>query len=134
MIRKGSPSYRRRRRLYFEMGRTSCCWCKKSLTFRQATIEHLLPRSRGGKNNIENLDIACGPCNGKRGAPEVYGPFPPKPQTVFVHDPKVPKPVKKRKPMSRKNKNVPGIRLRKPNANFPHLMAMQGGWTSPCSV
>lgn len=31
------------------------------------TIEHILPRSRGGKTDFENCVIACAPCNGKKG-------------------------------------------------------------------
>jgi len=32
-----------------------------------ATIEHVKPRSTGGTNAVENLFIACKPCNVKKG-------------------------------------------------------------------
>jgi 5-methylcytosine-specific restriction endonuclease McrA len=41
-----------------------CVYCdsKKNLT-----IDHVLPRSRGGQNNWENLVTCCTKCNGKKG-------------------------------------------------------------------
>lgn len=33
-----------------------------------ATLEHVLPRSRGGWNFIHNLFLACKGCNSRRGA------------------------------------------------------------------
>jgi len=44
-----------------------CYWCKKWISFEEATIEHVQPRSLGGKNNKKNLKLACRPCNGNRG-------------------------------------------------------------------
>jgi len=32
-----------------------------------ATVEHILPRSRGGSNDIKNLAIACRHCNVEKG-------------------------------------------------------------------
>lgn len=40
-----------------------CQYCGEGLTLREATLDHILPRSRGGKNTWENLVIACRPCN-----------------------------------------------------------------------
>jgi hypothetical protein len=33
---------------------------------RVATVDHVVPRSEGGANDLENLLPACGPCNRKR--------------------------------------------------------------------
>jgi hypothetical protein len=30
------------------------------------TYDHVLPKSRGGKTNWENIVTACGPCNGRK--------------------------------------------------------------------
>lgn len=45
-----------------------CFWC--NVRFRGdvlPTIEHLLPRSEGGGNGLDNLALACHWCNQKRG-------------------------------------------------------------------
>lgn len=36
------------------------------MTYREATVEHLTPRSEGGTNVLSNLDIACLECNNQR--------------------------------------------------------------------
>lgn len=41
-----------------------CYYCGKLLTEVTATIDHMLPLSRGGKNDRDNLCAACSPCNG----------------------------------------------------------------------
>jgi 5-methylcytosine-specific restriction endonuclease McrA len=41
----------------------TCAYC----TAEANTIDHILPRSRGGKNLWENLVASCGPCNRKKG-------------------------------------------------------------------
>lgn len=48
------------------------CWmCKRPLVGGDGmTIDHVIPRSRGGTNWIGNLRLACGPCNRHRGAPD----------------------------------------------------------------
>lgn len=49
-----------------------CYWCKHGmrpeLGFQNSvTVEHLLPRSQGGSNNMHNLQAACARCNRNRG-------------------------------------------------------------------
>jgi 5-methylcytosine-specific restriction endonuclease McrA len=44
-----------------------CWWCGKSMSIDKLTIEHLLPKSRGGSNSLYNLRLACLPCNRSRG-------------------------------------------------------------------
>lgn len=44
------------------------CWvCGCALSMESATIDHVVPRSRGGLDNANNLRLACEPCNQKRG-------------------------------------------------------------------
>ncbi|WP_445638757.1 HNH endonuclease [Nostoc sp. DSM 114161] len=38
------------------------------------TIEHLLPKSRGGSNSFENLRLSCFKCNNTRGN-SIYPPI-----------------------------------------------------------
>ena len=53
-----------------------CCYCDKPFnqTSRKATIEHIVPVSRGGTNDIGNLAIACKRCNSRRGNRRVLAP------------------------------------------------------------
>ena len=50
-----------------------CYWCGKPLSLSEQTLEHMIPRSMGGGNNLENLRIACRQCNSSRR----NNPFPP---------------------------------------------------------
>ena len=73
---KSPKRIRKLRRIAEREGRFRCCWCNGHLTIESATIEHIIPLSRGGTNELRNLDMACIPCNTARGAPdgEVYEP------------------------------------------------------------
>lgn len=58
-----APLKLNRKRLY-RRDDSQCVYCgsKKSLT-----IDHVLPKSRGGKNTWGNLVTCCNPCNIKKG-------------------------------------------------------------------
>jgi hypothetical protein len=43
-----------------------CVWCSTASWPRDRTLEHLLPRSRGGRNGDHNLLPACRSCNKAR--------------------------------------------------------------------
>lgn len=40
-----------------------CVYCGRAAS----TVDHVLPRSRGGRDTWENLVAACLPCNGRKG-------------------------------------------------------------------
>lgn len=63
----------RKQQLITEYG-SICFWCGNLLPENQLTIDHLKPKSLGGSNNLENLRLACFPCNNSRG----NSLFPPK--------------------------------------------------------
>jgi 5-methylcytosine-specific restriction endonuclease McrA len=44
-----------------------CYWCRQDFPPSQLTLDHFKPRSRGGLNAVENLRLACFPCNNQRG-------------------------------------------------------------------
>jgi hypothetical protein len=49
-----------------------CCWCGTRMEgtgadWNAPTFEHIVPRSKGGLNEIDNLAIACLRCNNARG-------------------------------------------------------------------
>lgn len=43
-----------------------CYWCKKPLDSTLATLDHLIPLSKGGTNGIDNFVLACENCNQER--------------------------------------------------------------------
>ena len=45
-----------------------CCFCRRTLTKSTATLEHLIPLSKGGGWEMENLRLSCAECNRERGA------------------------------------------------------------------
>ncbi len=45
----------------------NCCYCGNVFLSRELTIEHKIPICLGGNSNIENIDVACAPCNQARG-------------------------------------------------------------------
>jgi len=47
--------------------RYACQFCGVRLTSQELTIDHLVPRSRGGHATWENCVIACVPCNERKG-------------------------------------------------------------------
>lgn len=45
----------------------SCCqYCGKRPGHAGLTLDHILPRSRGGRSSWQNLVVCCGPCNRKK--------------------------------------------------------------------
>lgn len=68
----------RREFLWIKEG-NKCHWCGRAtrLTVEdapdQATIEHIIPRYKGGTNDPENLVSACKQCNGRRNSEDMKG-------------------------------------------------------------
>lgn len=44
-----------------------CMYCSKPLSFKQMTIDHVLPKFAGGRHTWENVASACTDCNTKKG-------------------------------------------------------------------
>lgn len=45
----------------------SCQYCGSEGSAENLTFDHVIPRSRGGRTNWENVVTACSPCNLKKG-------------------------------------------------------------------
>lgn len=46
---------------------TRCCYCERIFDDKLIrTKEHIVPKSKGGKNNLNNLIFACYECNNLR--------------------------------------------------------------------
>ncbi len=50
----------------FERDNYVCQYCGKSLKTNEATLDHVIPKSKGGQNSYENTVCACEKCNGKK--------------------------------------------------------------------
>lgn len=55
------------RKNIFSRDQNTCLYCNKSFSTRSLTLDHIIPRSRGGKSTWENLVTCCMPCNKKKG-------------------------------------------------------------------
>jgi 5-methylcytosine-specific restriction endonuclease McrA len=53
----------------------SCQYCGTGVNNSTATMDHVVPISKGGKTNWENIITACGPCNTKKGNHSNMKPF-----------------------------------------------------------
>jgi len=45
----------------------TCQYCKKNITLKEFTLDHVIAKSKGGKNKKSNLIIACKNCNERKG-------------------------------------------------------------------
>lgn len=55
------------RRNIFERDKNKCQYCGRPFPKPDLTIDHVVPRSRGGRDTWENLVLACVPCNVRKG-------------------------------------------------------------------
>ena len=54
------------RRNIFLRDQSTCQYCGHIFSSRELNIDHVYPRSRGGKNTWENLVLSCFPCNTRK--------------------------------------------------------------------
>ena len=52
------------RNLIYKRDKNKCQYCGST---KSLTIDHVIPKSRGGDDSWENLVVACSPCNVKKG-------------------------------------------------------------------
>lgn len=45
-----------------------CPGCKEHEKFKNMDVDHMVPRSRGGTNDLENLQLLCRKCNASKGS------------------------------------------------------------------
>jgi len=50
----------------FQRDLNTCQYCAKKFTDKELTLDHILPKSRGGKNTWDNLVAACKKCNQRK--------------------------------------------------------------------
>ncbi|MDE0022018.1 MAG: DNA methyltransferase [Candidatus Poribacteria bacterium] len=61
------PNYRTHKHLLFGKQEGLCAGCRAMFPFRNFTIDHIVPRSRGGSDHEENLQLLCAACNSLKG-------------------------------------------------------------------
>lgn len=67
-----------RRESLFYRDHGVCVYCEKPLTLGEATFDHVIPRSAGGKHEWSNVVCSCGPCNHSKGSAPAKGLWEPK--------------------------------------------------------
>lgn len=50
--------------------RWKCSYCGRDLYPQTATVDHVVPLSKGGTNDYENLRLSCARCNRDKGSSE----------------------------------------------------------------
>lgn len=61
------PSYRTHKHTLYGLQEGICAGCNIHFPFRNLTIDHVIPRARGGSDRIDNLQLLCGACNSTKG-------------------------------------------------------------------
>ena len=62
------PDYRTHKHLLFGKQEGRCAGCRVAFPFRNFTIDHVMPQSKGGSDHFDNLQLLCGACNSMKGA------------------------------------------------------------------
>jgi 5-methylcytosine-specific restriction endonuclease McrA len=67
-VRKRRDESNKKRLRIFIRDHFRCQYCAKRFPAHELTIDHILPQSREGLGEPENLATSCGPCNRRKGA------------------------------------------------------------------
>lgn len=58
------PSYRVHKRFLFGQQEGICKGCSEEFGFKSMTVDHIVPRSKGGSDEFDNLQLLCSDCGG----------------------------------------------------------------------
>ncbi len=61
------PNYRTYRHRLYGQQEGVCAGCETHFPFRVMDVDHILPRSRGGTDHADNLQLLCSGCNRSKG-------------------------------------------------------------------
>ena len=61
------PNYRTHRHTLYGRQEGHCTGCRVHFPFRNLTVDHIVPQSKGGSDHLDNLQLLCGACNSKKG-------------------------------------------------------------------
>ena len=62
-LSSGAVARNNKKNRIYQMDKGYCQYCFKKLTYEESTIDHILPKNKGGGNGRDNLVLACQPCN-----------------------------------------------------------------------
>ena len=61
------PHYKTQKHTLFGRQEGLCGECGVAFPFRNFTIDHVVPRAKGGTDHLDNLQLLCGACNSVKG-------------------------------------------------------------------
>ena len=67
------PSYRTHKHVLYGKQEGICAGCQVLFHYRNFTIDHIIPRRRGGTDHLDNLQLLCGACNSMKGTDSQEG-------------------------------------------------------------
>jgi 5-methylcytosine-specific restriction endonuclease McrA len=67
-LRSIKKTHKPSKKMLWKRDSGKCQYCDSKISLSSATIDHVVPRSRGGKETWRNLVIACSKCNCKKGS------------------------------------------------------------------
>ncbi len=61
------PPYQTHKHTLYGIQEGICAGCEVLFPFRNFTVDHVVPKARGGTDHIENLQLLCNACNSMKG-------------------------------------------------------------------
>ena len=61
------PKYTTHKHTLFGKQEGVCAGCEEFFPFRNFTVDHIIPKAKGGTDHEENLQLLCGACNSMKG-------------------------------------------------------------------
>ena len=62
------PNYRTHKHTLYGRQEGVCAGCRILFPFRNLTVDHIIPQTKGGSDHLDNLQLLCGACNSMKGA------------------------------------------------------------------
>jgi CRISPR/Cas system Type II protein with McrA/HNH and RuvC-like nuclease domain len=72
IVLNSSGARKRFRESIFESWNWQCAYCDEELCSNSATLDHVVPKHKGGQNVRSNLVCACASCNRNKGSQNVF--------------------------------------------------------------